>query len=63
MMKKKVPLKFKPLGTWTVQSLTATQQRISDVNQRIAIVESKLIRLDTDIIVLSKRNAKDYEDE
>ncbi len=50
-------------GTWTVQSLTATQQRISDANQRIAIVESKLIRLDTDIAVLSKRNAKDHEDE
>ncbi|ELW85153.1 MULTISPECIES: hypothetical protein [Acinetobacter] len=46
-----------------MQSLTATQQRISDANQRIAIVESKLIRLDTDIAVLSKRNAKDYEDE
>ncbi|MBJ8424582.1 hypothetical protein [Acinetobacter bereziniae] len=50
-------------GTWTVQSLSATQQRISDANQRIAIVESKLIRLDTDIAVLSKRNVKDHEDE
>lgn len=43
-------------GTWTVQSLASIQQRISDSNQRIAIVESKLIRLDTDISVLSKRN-------
>ncbi|KQW88137.1 hypothetical protein ASC84_12205 [Acinetobacter sp. Root1280] len=50
-------------GTWTVQSLSATQQRMSDANQRIAIVESKLIRLDTDISVLSKRNVLGHENE
>lgn len=50
-------------GTWTVQSLSSSQQRISDANQRIAIVESKLIRLDTDISVLSKRNAIGHENE
>ncbi|MGR2920793.1 hypothetical protein [Acinetobacter sp. 1125_18A] len=50
-------------GIWTVQSLSATQQRISDANQRIAIVESKLIRLDTDISVLSKRTPKELENE
>jgi peptidoglycan hydrolase CwlO-like protein len=50
-------------GTWTVQSVSSTQQRISDANQRIAIVESKLIRLDTDISVLSKRNVLGHENE
>lgn len=39
------------------------QQRISDANQRIAIVESKLIRLDTDIAVLSKRPTLEHKNE
>lgn len=50
-------------GTWTVQSLSNLQQRISDANQRIAIVESKLIRLDTDIAVLSKRPTLEHKNE
>lgn len=50
-------------ATWTVQSLSSTQQRISDANQRIAIVESKLIRLDTDISVLSKHHTTGQENE
>ncbi|MEC6393345.1 hypothetical protein VXS72_15610 [Acinetobacter pittii] len=40
-------------GTWTVQSLANLQQRQSDSNQRIAIIESKLIRLDTDIAAIT----------
>lgn len=50
-------------GTWTVQSLSSTQPRVSDANQRIAIVESKLIRLDTDISVLSKHHTTGPENE
>ncbi|MEQ1321776.1 hypothetical protein [Acinetobacter guillouiae] len=50
-------------ATWTVQSLSSTQQRVSDANQRIAIVESKLIRLDTDISVLSKHHTTGQENE
>ena len=42
-------------GTWTVQSLSSIQLRISEANQKIAIAESKLIRLDTDITSISKR--------
>ena len=42
-------------GTWTVQSLSSAQLRISEANQKIAIAESKLIRLDTDITSISKR--------
>lgn len=38
--------------TWIVSSGTDTQQRISDTNQKVAILESKLVRLDTDISVL-----------
>lgn len=53
-------------GTWTAQSISSAQQRMSDIslqlqqavansNSRIGINESKLVRLDTDVSIISKR--------
>ncbi|MGQ0880323.1 hypothetical protein ACT40H_06285 [Acinetobacter baumannii] len=43
-------------GTWTVQNFANTQQRLAESNQKTAILESKLIRLDTDISLVNKTN-------
>lgn len=42
--------------TWIVSSHSTTQQRLAESNQKIAILESKLIRLDTDISLINKSN-------
>jgi len=39
--------------TWIVSSHSTTQQRLAESNQKIAILESKLIRLDTDIAAIT----------
>ena len=41
--------------TWLVSSHTSTQQRLADTNQKVAILEAKSIRLDTDVAALSNR--------
>ncbi|MEQ1203041.1 hypothetical protein ABLT98_04235 [Acinetobacter baumannii] len=43
-------------STWIVSSHSTTQQRLAESNQKIAILESKLIRLDTDISLVNKSN-------
>ena len=41
--------------TWLVSSHTSIQQRLADTNQKVAILEAKSIRLDTDVAALSSR--------
>lgn len=45
-------------GSWVVTTQSNTQLRIAESNQKIAILESKLIRLDTDVATI---NAKKTE--
>lgn len=40
---------FVSFGVWIVSTNTATQQRIADSNQRVAVIETQLTRIDTDI--------------
>lgn len=40
---------FVSFGVWIVSTNTATQQRISDSNQRVAVMETQVARIDTDV--------------
>lgn len=40
---------FVSFGVWIVSTNTATQQRISDSNQRVAVMETQLARIDADV--------------
>ncbi|MBP8005286.1 MAG: hypothetical protein KAZ18_00035 [Acinetobacter sp.] len=42
--------------SWIVSNNATTQQRISDTNQRAAILEAKLINIDSDIASLKRVN-------
>ncbi|MEB3753830.1 hypothetical protein [Acinetobacter sp. MD2(2019)] len=41
--------------TWIVSQNSMQTQNLANTNQKVAILESKLIRLDTDISVVAKR--------
>lgn len=40
---------FVSFGVWIVSTNTATQQRISDSNQRVAVMETQVARIDADV--------------
>lgn len=40
---------FVSFGAWIVSTNTATQQRISDSNQRVAVMETQVARIDADV--------------
>lgn len=40
---------FVSFGVWIVSTNTATQQRISDSNQRVAVMETQVSRIDADV--------------